>query len=95
MFTIPSFWNIFISTVVFIITVWYLHRVLDDNGMPKGMTRSLLVFVLAYIISWASGEFVNWSRERMYGPEPVSQSPKNLKEALDNLKENDLTPPLN
>jgi hypothetical protein len=93
MFTIPSVWNIVISTLVFVIAAWYLHRLLDENGMPKGMTRGLLVFVLAYVTSWASGELVDWSREKMYGPGPVSDTQKNLNEALDLLKANGVAMP--
>ena len=93
MFTLPSTWNIVISTIVFIIAAWYLHRLLDEHGMPKGMTRGLLVFVLAYAISWASGELVDWSREKMYGPEPVSEAQKKLDEALNVLKESGINPP--
>ena len=86
MFTIPSMWNIVISTIMFVIAAWYLHRLLDGHGMPKGMTRGLLVFVLAYVVSYASGELVDWSREKIYGPEPVSQAQKDLNGALDILK---------
>jgi hypothetical protein len=93
MFTIPSVWNIVISTIVFVIAAWYLHRLLDEQGMPKGFTRGLLVFILAYVISWASGEVVDWSREKMYGPEPVSDTQKNLNEAFDLLKSDGITPP--
>ena len=93
MFTLPSTWNIVISTIVFIIAAWYLHRQLDSHGMPKGMMRGLLVFVLAYVVSWASGELVDWSREKMYGPEPASEAQKQLDEALNVLKSSGITPP--
>lgn len=93
MFTIPSIWNMVISTIVFVVAAWYLHRLLDAQGMPKGVTRGLLVFVLAYLLSWASGELVDWAREKMYGPEPVSQTQKDLNQALDMLKENGITLP--
>lgn len=88
MFTIPSVWNIVISTIVFVIAAWYLHRLLDEHGMPKGLTRGLLVFILAYVISWASGEMVDWSREKIYGLEPVSETQKNLNEVIELLKSN-------
>lgn len=64
MFTLPSMWNIIISTIVFVITAWYFHCLLDEYGLPKGMTRGLLVFVLAYIVSWASGELVDWAHDK-------------------------------
>jgi hypothetical protein len=38
--------------------------------------------VLAYAVSWGSGELVDWLREKMYGPEPVSQTQKELTELL-------------
>jgi predicted PurR-regulated permease PerM len=93
MFTIPSLWNIIISTIIFVVAAWYFHRTFDAHGMPKGMTRSLLVFVLAYVISWASGELVDWSREKLYGPEPASEAQKTLNDALDVLKANGVTTP--
>jgi hypothetical protein len=93
MFTLPSLWNIIISTIVFVIAAWYLHRLLDEHGMPKGMTRGLLVFVLAYLVSWTSGEMVDWSRDKIYGPEPVSQAQKNVDQALDILKANGIALP--
>lgn len=60
MFEIPSVWNIVVSTVVFFIAVWYFRRFLDEQGIPKGITRSLLIFVLAYMVSWGAGTIVDW-----------------------------------
>jgi hypothetical protein len=90
MFTLPSIWNIIISTIVFVIAAWYLRGFLESQGIPKGMTRGLLVFVLAYAVSWGSGELVDWLREKMYGPEPVSQTQKELTELLN---ASGITPP--
>jgi ABC-type transport system involved in cytochrome bd biosynthesis fused ATPase/permease subunit len=75
-------WNIIISTIVFVIAVWAIRRYLDDLAMPKGIARGLLVFVLAYVISWVSGELVDWAREKMFGPEPVSQVEQDLTQVL-------------
>jgi hypothetical protein len=83
-------WNIIISTIVFVFSAWYIRRLLDEHGLPKGMTRGLLVFVLAYMVSWASGEVVDWAREQMFGPEPESQTQKDLTELL---KASGITPP--
>ncbi len=82
MFTLPSMWNIIISTIVFVVAAWAIRRYLDGMGMPKGITRGLLVFVLAYMISWVSGEVVDWAREKMFGPEPVSQVEQDLTQVL-------------
>lgn len=83
-------WNIIISTIVFVIAAWFIRRLLDEHGIPKGMARGLVVFVLAYVVSWASGEVVDWAQEKMYGPQPVAQTSEDL---LQLLKASGLTPP--
>ena len=50
-------WNIIISTIVFFIAAWYIRRYLEEHGIPKGMTRGLLVFVLSYVVSWGAGRW--------------------------------------
>lgn len=59
MFELPSMWNLVISTLVFFVAAWYLRRSLDEQGIPHSMTRGLLVFVLASLVSWGSGELVD------------------------------------
>ena len=61
-------WNLIISTLVFFIAVRYLHRYLEEEGLPKGMTRGTLVFPLASLVSWGSGEMVDWTQEKIAGP---------------------------
>lgn len=60
MFALPSIANLIISTLVFFIAAWYINCYLDEQGIPTGMTRSLLVFTLAALVSWGSGEAVDW-----------------------------------
>jgi hypothetical protein len=62
MLTLPSMWNLIISTFVFFISAWYLNRFLDEQGIPKGMTRGILVFVLASLAAWGTGELADWSQ---------------------------------
>jgi len=90
MFTLPSMWNIIVSTIVFIIAAWYIRRLLDAHGIPKGMARGLVVFVLAYGVSWGAGELVDWAHEKVYGPEPESQTSQDLNQIL---RDSGLTPP--
>jgi predicted PurR-regulated permease PerM len=59
MFTMPSMWNLIISTIVFFIAVWYIHRYLDEQGIPKGPTRGMLVLVVASLLSWGAGYVVD------------------------------------
>jgi hypothetical protein len=78
MFTLPSMWNLIISTIVFFIAAWYIRRYLDEQGIPKGMTRGFLVFILAYLVSWGAGEAVDWTREKIQGPQPAAQTSDDL-----------------
>lgn len=78
MFELPSMWNIVISTIVFVVAVWYFNRLLDEQGIPKGMTRGLSVFVLAYLVSWGSGELVDW----VVGPQPQSAVSQDVSKML-------------
>ena len=90
MFSLPSLWNIIISTIVFVIAAWYIRRWLDEHGLPKGMTRGMLVFVLAYLVSWASGGLVDWMHDKIYGVVPPNQVEQDLKQLL---KDSGVTPP--
>jgi hypothetical protein len=59
MFSLPLVWNSIISMVVFFVAAWYFNRVLDEQQLPGGMTRGVLVFVLASLLSWGAGELVD------------------------------------
>lgn len=82
MFALPSMWNLIISTLVFFIAAWYIRRYLDDQGLPKGMTRGLLVFMLASLVSWGAGEVADWTQEKIEGPQPVAATPNDLSQLL-------------
>lgn len=61
MFTLPSLSNLIISTIAFFIAAWYVNRYLDEQEIPRGMTRGVLVFTFASILSWGVGEGVDWA----------------------------------
>lgn len=85
MFTLPSIWNIIISTAVFFISVWYIRNYLDRQAIPKSMTRSLLVFVLASFVSWGAGALVYWTQEKLEGPKPAAQTSDDMLQLLKEL----------
>jgi hypothetical protein len=58
-FALPSLWNLLVSSVAFFIAAWYIRRYLDEQGIPEGATRSLLIFTLASLVSWGSGELAD------------------------------------
>ena len=52
--------SLIISTLVFFFAAWYFKRYLDGQGIPKGMTRALLIFTLAALVAWGAAALVNW-----------------------------------
>jgi hypothetical protein len=63
--------SLIISTIVFFVAAWFLNRYLDEQGIPKGMTRGLTVLVLASLMSWAGGWAVDWTQGKIEGPAAV------------------------
>jgi hypothetical protein len=45
--------SIVLSTVAYFLASYYIRRYLDDIGIPKGLTRSVMIFSLALIIAYA------------------------------------------
>lgn len=82
MFELPSMWNMIISTIVFFVAAWYIHRYLEEQGIPKGMTRSMLVFVLASLMSWGAGGVADVIQEKAGLSTPATQSVGGLSEVL-------------
>ena len=78
MFELPSMWNLIVSAIAFFIAALYIRRYLDEQGIPKGMTRNMLVFILASAASWGAGAAADWTQEEIAGPQPVAQTPDSL-----------------
>jgi hypothetical protein len=82
MLTLPSLWNLIVSILVFFIAVWYIRRFLAEQGIPKGMTRGLLVFTLASLVSWGAGEAADWVLGKIEGPQPETRTLDDLSQQL-------------
>jgi hypothetical protein len=78
MLTLPSVWNLIISTLAFFISAWYINRYLNEQGIPKGMTRGILVLVLASLAAWGAGAAADWAQETLEGPQPEAQTTDDL-----------------
>ncbi|MEO6975475.1 MAG: hypothetical protein ABI144_06310 [Gallionella sp.] len=74
--------SLIISTIVFFIAAWFAKRWLDEQGIPKGMTRSVVVFVLASMVSWGAGDVVDWTQVKIEGPQAAAQNSVNLSQLL-------------
>jgi hypothetical protein len=48
------------STVAFFVASYFIKRWLEDNDIPKGMTRGVLVFSLALAASYGVGWLVQY-----------------------------------
>jgi hypothetical protein len=74
--------SLIISTIVFFIAAWFAKRWLDGQGIPKGMTRSVIVFVLASMVSWGAGDVVDWAQVKIEGPQAAAQNSVDLSQLL-------------
>ena len=72
--------NLTISTIVFLVAAWFLNRYLDEQRIPKGMTRGVMVLVLASLMAWGVGWTVDWAQNKIEGPQAVAQFPGGLTE---------------
>jgi hypothetical protein len=50
--------------------------------LPKGLTRGTLVFALASLVSWGSGEMVDWAQEKIQGPQSAAKNSDDLLQLL-------------
>lgn len=69
-----SLWSLLVSTFAFFIGLFYIRRYLDEQGIPKGMTRSMLILVLASLLSWGAGAVAGWAEAELEEPQ-AEQSP--------------------
>ncbi len=83
MSALPSIWNIAVSTIVFFIAAWYVRRYLDEQDIPAGMTRSILVFTLASLASWGAGESVDY----LQGKEAPAAATTDLTQLLNQVNQ--------
>jgi hypothetical protein len=74
--------NLIISTIVFFVAAWFANRYLDEQEIAKGMTRGVLVFVLASLVSWGAGEIVDRAQLKIEGPQAAAQTSGDLSRIL-------------
>ena len=53
--------SLIVSTLAFFAASYFIKRWMDDNDIPKGITRSLTVFALAIAVAYA----VAWLVDRI------------------------------
>lgn len=50
-----------LSTAAFFVASYFIKRYLDELSIPKGMTRSIVIFCFALAISYGVGVIVDWA----------------------------------
>jgi hypothetical protein len=88
-FSLPSIWNLVVSTIVFSIAAKYIHAHLCRRGVPEGRKRNLWVLGLASVLSWSAGEAADWTHEKIEAGKPVMQNPADqspLLKAIDQIQ---------
>lgn len=66
--------NLILSTVAFFVAAFFLKRYLDDQGVNKGMTRSVLVLVLASAVSFGVAAVVDSVDQAVSGKKHVASA---------------------
>lgn len=51
--------SILVSIVVYFIAAYFIRRQLEEMGIPKGMTRGTVIFVVAAAVSYGAAYLVN------------------------------------
>ena len=52
--------DIVVSTIAYFVAAFFIKRQFDDMDIPRGMTRSALVFALALGAAYAAQTAVDW-----------------------------------
>jgi len=89
MFSLPSVWNLIVSTIVFSIAAKYIHSHLHSRGIPNSRKRYLWVLGLASLLSWGAGEAADWAHDQIEGQQPALQNAaviSNLPQIKDQIK---------
>ncbi|WP_297469134.1 hypothetical protein [Acidithiobacillus sp.] len=53
-------WGLVAGTVSYPLFAWYSRRYFDEQGLERGFTRMMLVFLMATLLSSALGYGVSW-----------------------------------
>lgn len=63
--------DLIISTIAFFVAAFFINRALDNQDINKGMTRSMLVFVLASVASYGASAMASWMTDEQ---DPTSKT---------------------
>ena len=51
--------SLLVSTVVFFVASYFIKRWMEENDIPRGMTRGITIFTLAVALAYGAGWLVD------------------------------------
>jgi hypothetical protein len=64
--------SLIVSTVVYFVAAYFIKRQLEEMGIPKSMTRGLVVFVLAAAVAYGAAFLIDFVGPSEPHPAPAS-----------------------
>ena len=52
--------SLVVSTIVFFVARFFINRKFEEMDLPKGMTRSMMVFCIAVAIAYGVAAAIDW-----------------------------------
>lgn len=52
--------SVIVATIVYFVASYFIKRYLDDMAIPKGLTRSTVIFCGALAVAYGAGALVDW-----------------------------------
>jgi uncharacterized membrane protein len=74
--------DLIFSTIVFLLVGFVARRYLDHQGIPPGITRTLLVLVLATAASFAASALLSWMMDEPGTDTQLLQQAQTLQQSL-------------
>ena len=50
-----------LAAVAYLVAGYFIRRQFDEMGIPKGMTRGLLIFVSALAVAYGTAALLEWT----------------------------------
>jgi hypothetical protein len=66
--------DLILSTIAFFVATFLLKRYFDEQGIDSGMTRGVLIFVLATTVSLGVSSVTNWIEGAVGGKQHVASA---------------------
>ena len=55
-----TMWSLVISTIVYFVASFFVSRWLNEMGIPKTMTRGVMVFACSILLAYVAGALIDW-----------------------------------